>query len=340
MLNRSLGNFGIEPNYEINALENGVNLADVFSTILSEMSKFFEQKSFDLVIVQGDTTTVAASSMAAFYNKIKVAHIEAGLRSYDNHSPFPEEVHRKIVATYSDLHFVPTQMANDNLLKERIAQESIKIVGNTVIDALLDIKNQKLTDVNITTQLEDDFSHLDETKKLILVTAHRKENYGDPLKNICNAIKEVAEKRQDIQFVFPVHLNPRVSDVIYAHLSNIQNVFLIKPLNYLSLTYILNKSHFILTDSGGLQEEVTVFQKPVLILRDTTERQEGVNAGIAKLVGTKKEEIVQEINHLMDSDEKYKIMSAPNMVYGDGTSSEQIIEIIKKEFNLKEYYNE
>jgi UDP-N-acetylglucosamine 2-epimerase (non-hydrolysing) len=281
----------------------------------------------DLIIVQGDTTTVFTGALAGFYKKIPIAHLEAGLRSGDKYSPFPEEINRILTGHIADYHWAPTEQAKKNLLNEGIKEEKIHVVQNTVIDALFLASG--LLKKEGDSKYEEFFKDIDFSKKVVLVTAHRRESFGEPFENICNAVKELSTKYPNVEFIYPVHLNPNVREVVYRILSNIPNVHLIEPLDYPYMVWIMNKSYMVLTDSGGVQEEAPSLGKPVLVLRDVTERQEGVDAGTAKLVGTDKELIIRETSKLLDDTKEYEKMAKAINPYGDGHTSERIVELIK-----------
>lgn len=325
MLDQVLHFFDITPDYDLNLMKNNQDLATLTSLVLTETSTIIEKCVPDFIIVQGDTTTVFASSLAAFYKDIKVVHIEAGLRSGNHRSPFPEEMNRIFTAFFANYHFAPTIQAAKNLYSENI-KNNVFVVGNTVIDALflgLDIvrKNES--------KYFDFFKFIDLEKRIILITGHRRESFGQGFENICNAILEIANKFNDIQIVYPVHLNPNVMEPVGRILGSVKNVFLIEPLDYPSLIWLLNKSYFVMTDSGGIQEEAPALGKPVLVLRDVTERMEGIEAKTAKLVGTDTDAIIHEACLLLEDRNAYEAMSKAVNPYGDGTASRQIIDILK-----------
>lgn len=326
MLDQVLQFFNIKPDYDLNLMKPNQTLFDVTADALRGMEKILEEVKPDLVIVQGDTTTVFAGALAGFYKKISVAHLEAGLRSGDKYSPFPEEINRILTGHIADYHWCPTEKARENLLAEGIKNEKIHVVQNTVIDALflaLDLLKEEGDEKYL-----EFFKDVDFNKKLILVTAHRRESFGQPFENICNAVKELSTKYPDVEFVYPVHLNPNVREVVFRILSDIPNIHLMDPLDYPYMVWIMNKAHIVLTDSGGVQEEAPSLGKPVIVLRDVTERQEGVDAGTAKLVGTDKELIINATSALLDNEQEYEKMAKAVNPYGDGTTSKRIVKLL------------
>jgi len=327
MLDQVLDFFEISPDYDLDLMKKGQNLFDLSARIFTALYPVLEDYNPDLVLVHGDTTTTMIGSIAGFYGGAKVAHVEAGLRTYNKKAPFPEEINRQITGRVTDFHFAPTQKAKNNLLQENIPDEAITVTGNTVIDALywgLD----KLKDYN-DKEIENLKKILDTQKKLILVTGHRRENFGQGFINICNALKEIAETYKDeVQIIYPVHLNPNVQDPVNTILSDIDNIHLIAPLSYPAFLWLMNRSYMILTDSGGIQEEAPSIGKPVLVLRDTTERPEAVEAGTVILVGTDKNKIIENTKALLSNNELYETMSKNHNPYGNGTASKQIFERI------------
>jgi len=297
------------------------------------MKNVLSDFSPDVVLVHGDTTTTSAASLSAFYQQIKVGHVEAGLRTHDIYSPFPEEVNRQITGILASFHFAPTTTSRDNLLQENKDEKNIIVTGNTVIDALFlaleKIKNDKDLELKIKNQISNLNYEIKDDKKIILVTGHRRENHGQGFINICEALKTIAINNPNIDIVYPVHLNPNVQKPVKEILSNISNVYLIEPLQYEQFIYLMDKSYFIITDSGGVQEEAPSLGKPVLVMRDTTERPEAVEAGTVKLVGTNKEAIIKEAQFLLDSNAEYTKMSKAYNPYGDGKACERIVEFIK-----------
>jgi UDP-N-acetylglucosamine 2-epimerase (non-hydrolysing) len=311
---------------DLQVMAEGNSLSDVAAKVLEKTDKFIKKEKPDWVIVQGDTASAFAGGLAGFYNKVKVAHVEAGLRSFDNYNPYPEEVNRKLIGAFADIHFAPTEISKENLITENIDENNIVVSGNTVIDALKTVKEKIENSSELQNSIEKELPKFDKDKKLILLTSHRRENHGDGLKNICEAVKELAEQRDDIEFIYPVHLNPNVKNVVHDIIGNVKNIHLTEPVNYLTMVYLMAKSHFILTDSGGIQEEASAFSTPVLVLRKTTERSEGVDAGIAKLIGTEKKDIINESLNLLNNNEEFIKMCREVSPYGDGLSSLRIID--------------
>ena len=333
MLDQVLEMFDITPDYDLNIMKPGQDLFDVTSSVLLGLKDVLNNYKPDVVLVHGDTTTTSASSLAAFYNKIKVGHVEAGLRTGDLYSPWPEEANRQITGVLANYHFAPTTTSEQNLLKENKNKEDILVTGNTVIDALflaLDKieKNEELKN-KIEKSINSQYK-INENKKLILVTGHRRENFGQGFVNICESLKTLANNNPEIDIVYPVHLNPNVQKPVKEILSDTSNVHLIEPLQYESFIYLMNKSHFIITDSGGVQEEAPSLGKPVLVMRDTTERPEAVEAGTVKLVGTNPESIIKEAQKLLDNEEEYNKMSKAHNPYGDGMACNRIVEFLKE----------
>jgi UDP-N-acetylglucosamine 2-epimerase (non-hydrolysing) len=329
MLDQVLELFNLTPDFDLNLMKPGQMLSDVTSGVLKGLEVVFEEWLPDVVLVHGDTATTFAASLAAYYHKVKIGHVEAGLRTGDIYSPWPEEANRKLTGALANYHFAPTQSSYNNLIKENINPENITITGNTVIDALLKVKEKVETDHKIIADLKAQFSFLDESKKLILVTGHRRENFGQGFLNICQALANIAQKYSDVQIVYPVHLNPNVQKPVNELLSGISNIYLIAPQDYLPFVYLMNRSYLILTDSGGIQEEAPSLGKPVLVMRDTTERPEAVEAGTVKLVGTDADLIEKSVTDLLINTELYQQMAEAHNPYGDGTACQQIIEFLK-----------
>lgn len=328
MLDQVLDFFEITPWYDLDLMKPNQNLYTLTAGIMTEMKAVLEDFKPDYVYVHGDTTTSTVVALAAFYAGAKVCHVEAGLRTHNKWSPFPEEMNRQITGRIADIHFAPTEQSKQNLLKENTPEDSILVTGNTVIDALLysseRVKNMDNKEINeLKTLVQPD-------KKLILVTGHRRENHGQGFINICEALKEIAHKNSDVQIIYPVHLNPNVQKPVYELLSNLDNVHLIDPLAYPAFVWLMNKSYLIITDSGGVQEEAPSLGKPVLVMRDTTERPEAVDAGTVILVGTDKEKIVNECEALLKDETRYKRMSALHNPYGDGKACDRIVNFIKE----------
>ena len=337
MLDQVLHIFEIVPDYDLNIMKQGQDLYDVTARVLTGMRDVLREAQPDVVLVHGDTTTSTATALAAFYQQIPVGHVEAGLRTHNIYSPWPEEMNRQITGRIATYHFAPTPLSKQNLLAEGVQEEHIYVTGNTVIDALymvLDkIKSNKTLDTELETLLKRsgyDVNRLSGEKKLVLITGHRRENFGDGFINICTAIKDLAQKYPNVDFVYPMHLNPNVRkpihDVFGENLSNLGNMFFIEPLEYLSFVYLMEKSSIVLTDSGGIQEEAPGLGKPVLVMRDTTERPEAVQAGTVKLVGTNYKKIVKEVSALLENQKYYDQMSKAANPYGDGLSSNRIVE--------------
>ncbi|MDX9815025.1 MAG: UDP-N-acetylglucosamine 2-epimerase (non-hydrolyzing) [Arcobacter sp.] len=332
MLDQVLDMFDIKPDYDLNIMKAGQDLFDVTTNVLLGLKDVLNDFNPDVVLVHGDTTTTSASSLAAFYNKIKVGHVEAGLRTGDIYSPWPEEANRQITGVLANYHFAPTTTSKNNLLKENKKPNDIIVTGNTVIDALFLALDKIEKNANLKSKIVDSINSqykLQDNKKIILVTGHRRENFGQGFVNICEALKTLAINNPEIDVVYPVHLNPNVQKPVNEILSNTPNVYLIEPLQYEQFIYMMNKSYFIITDSGGVQEEAPSLGKPVLVMRDTTERPEAVDAGTVKLVGTNRESIIKEAQKLLDDKEEYEKMSKAHNPYGDGKACERIVEFIR-----------
>lgn len=333
MLDQVLDVFEIIPQIDLNIMRPNQDLFDITSKILIGMKNVISKVNPDLVLVHGDTTTAMTTALAAFYSGVSIGHIEAGLRTHDVRSPFPEELNRQIVSKISNFHFAPTKKSEQNLLNEGINKEKIFVVGNTVIDALLFAqKKAKITEFSPNLKKSLPFlNDLDnKKKKLILITGHRRENFGQGFKNICEALRELSLRNKDIEFIYPVHLNPNVQKPVKAMLSKIKNVNLIKPLDYLPFVKLMESSYLILTDSGGIQEEAPSLGKPVLVMRNNTERPEAIKSGTVKLVGTEKNNIYKNVQKLIDDKAAYKSMSESRNPYGDGKSSSKIMNILLK----------
>ena len=333
MLDQVLEIFDIKPDYDLNLMKSGQDLYDITSNVLLGMKNVLDDFSPDIVLVHGDTTTTSATALATFYQKIKLGHVEAGLRTNNLYNPWPEEANRQITGVLSDYHFAPTKNSQENLLKEGKKIESVAVTGNTVIDALFYVlekieRSKELKD-SIISSIETQYK-IDNSRKIVLVTGHRRENFGQKFINICEALKTIALNNRDVDIVYPVHLNPNVQKPVKEILSNISNVYLIEPLQYEQFIYLMSKSYFLITDSGGVQEEAPSLGKPVLVLRDTTERPEALEAGTVKLVGTNREMIVKEAQSLLDDYAVYEKMSKAHNPYGDGKASSRIVEFIMK----------
>ena len=329
MLDQVLDLFGLTPDFDLNLMKPGQTLSDVTSGVLKGLEGVFAEWLPDVVLVHGDTATTFAASLAAYYHKVKIGHVEAGLRTGDIYSPWPEEANRKLTGSLANYHFAPTQSSYNNLIKENINPKNITITGNTVIDALLNVKEKVETDHKVIADFKSQFSFLDQSKKMILVTGHRRENFGQGFLNICQALANIAKRYSDVQIVYPVHLNPNVQKPVNKLLSGISNIHLIAPQDYLPFVYLMNHSYLILTDSGGIQEEAPSLGKPVLVMRDTTERPEAVDAGTVKLVGTDAAIIEKSVSELIENAVLYQQMAESHNPYGDGTASQQIIEFLK-----------
>ena len=339
MLDQVLHIFEIEPDYDLNIMKQGQDLYDVTARVLTGMRDVLKEARPDVVLVHGDTTTSTAAALAAFYQQIPVGHVEAGLRTHNVYSPWPEEMNRQITGRIATYHFAPTPLSRQNLLDEGIKEEAITVTGNTVIDALYmvvdRIKNDKTLDFGLNCSLIKagyDVDRLNDGKKLVLITGHRRENFGDGFISMCQAIKTLSEKYPDVDFVYPMHLNPNVRKPIHEvfgeDLSGLGNMFFIEPLEYLSFVYLMEKSAIVLTDSGGIQEEAPGLGKPVLVMRDTTERPEALEAGTVKLVGTDYDKIVNEVSGLLDNQEYYEKMSKAVNPYGDGKACSRIVKAL------------
>jgi UDP-N-acetylglucosamine 2-epimerase (non-hydrolysing) len=327
MLDQVLGLFDIVPDYDLDLMRPNQSLAALTGLALERLDKVIGEVKPDWVLTQGDTTTAMVASLAAFYHRVKVGHVEAGLRTWDKYQPFPEEVNRRIADTVADLHFAPTDQSRDNLLREGIPSASIIVTGNTVIDALLDVAARPY-DWN-----SGPLAAVPRGKRIVLVTAHRRENFGAPLRAICAALRDVASFSPDLQIVYPVHLNPNVREVVHLELGSLPNVSLLPPLDYLPLVHLMKAAELILTDSGGIQEEAPGLGKPVLVLREVTERPEGVAAGTVRLVGTGRQQIRDETWRLLNDPAAYRSMANAVNPYGDGEASRRIIESIVKSEN-------
>ena len=328
MLDQVLELFRITPDYDLNLMKVGQTLPEVTSRILLELTPVLKEFKPDVVLVHGDTATTFAASLAAYYEQIAVGHVEAGLRTGDIYSPWTEEGNRKLTGILTKFHFAPTETSKANLVKENYASENIFVTGNTVIDALLLVKQQIENDAGLSNKLAANFPMLDENKKLILVTGHRRESFGSGFERICEALAQTAKAHPNTQILYPVHLNPNVQEPVKRILKDVDNAYLIEPQQYLQFVYLMNRSHIILTDSGGIQEEAPSLGKPVLVMRDTTERPEAVNAGTVKLVGTDVNKITSALNELLTNDESYKTMSRAHNPYGDGQACQSVCDIL------------
>lgn len=341
MLDQVLHIFEITPDYDLNIMKQGQDLYDVTARVLTGMRDVLKKVQPDVVLVHGDTTTSTAAALAAFYQQIPVGHVEAGLRTHNIYSPWPEEMNRQITGRIATYHFAPTPLSRQNLLAEGIKEEQITVTGNTVIDALYVVVDKIKQDKSLDAELEAglkgagyDVNRLAEGKKLVLITGHRRENFGDGFIHMCTAVKDLTQKYPDVDFVYPMHLNPNVRkpirEVFGENLSNLGNMFFIEPLEYLSFVYLMEKSAIVLTDSGGIQEEAPSLGKPVLVMRDTTERPEALDAGTVKLVGTNYDKIICEVAELIDNQDYYNRMSKAINPYGDGMACKRIIQKLRE----------
>lgn len=328
MLDQVLELFEIQPEFDLNIMKPGQDLTDVSTSILQGMKKVFQDFKPDMLLVHGDTATTFATTLAAYYHQIPVGHIEAGLRTGNLYSPWPEEGNRRLTGALASKHFAPTAVSRNNLLREGVADDAIFVTGNTVIDALLDVVNRLKNDDMLYKKASAPSEFLDPTRKLILVTGHRRESFGSGFERICQALRDVAQRHPEVDIVYPVHLNPNVREPVNRLLSGINNIHLIEPMDYLPFVHLMSRSHIILTDSGGIQEEAPSLGKPVLVMRDTTERPEAVEAGTVKLVGSNVSNIVCELEKLLTDQESYRIMSVAHNPYGDGKACNRIIEAI------------
>ncbi|MBU9821368.1 UDP-N-acetylglucosamine 2-epimerase (non-hydrolyzing) [Rahnella sp. BCC 1045] len=329
MLDQVLRLFEITPDYDLNIMKPGQGLTEITSRILTGLKPVLDEFKPDVVLVHGDTTTTLSASLAAFYHQIAVGHVEAGLRTGDLSSPWPEEGNRLLTGHLARWHFAPTENARSNLTRENIPESRIFVTGNTVIDALLWVRDRFNSDASLAQQLANTYPFLDASKKLILVTGHRRESFGGGFERICSALADIARQHPDVQIVYPVHLNPNVSEPVNRFLAGIDNIVLIDPQDYLPFVYLMDKAYLILTDSGGVQEEAPSLGKPVLVMRETTERPEAVDAGTVRLVGTDPAKIVKEVNRLLSEENEYNSMSRAHNPYGDGHACRHILDALK-----------
>ena len=329
MLDQVLELFDLKPDFDLNLMKPGQDLSDITSNVLLGMRSVFAEWTPDIVLVHGDTTTTLGASLAAYYAKVKVGHVEAGLRTGNKYSPWPEEMNRRLTCDLAELHFAPTARSGMNLVREGVQPPTIHVTGNTVIDALLTIVQRLKDDADLRSEFEQRFDFLDSNKRMVLVTGHRRENFGSGFEQICHALADIA-RRGDVQVVYPVHLNPNVREPVNRILAGVEGVHLLEPQDYLPFVYLMHRCDVLITDSGGIQEEAPSLAKPVLVMRDTTERPEAVDAGTVKLVGTDRELIVREANILLDDEAAYKVMSRAHNPYGDGHAAIRIRDILKK----------
>lgn len=330
MLDQVLALFNIVPDYDLNIMHSEQDLTDVTSRVLINLRETLAECRPNMVLVHGDTTTTFSAALAAYYQRIPVVHVEAGLRTRNMYSPWPEELNRRLTGVIATLHFAPTENARLNLIREGIDPRSVHVTGNTVIDALLHVVSRLKNDENLRRNLDAQFAYLDPRKRLILVTGHRRENFGDGFENICLALKSLAQ-RQDLEIIYPVHLNPNVQEPVHRHLADEPSIHLIEPLDYLPFTYLMTRAYLILTDSGGIQEEAPSLGKPVLVMRETTERPEGIEAGTVKLVGTDQQAIITAVTCLLDDPTAYNKMATATNPYGDGKAAARIAAAIMEQ---------
>lgn len=335
MANQVLDFFKIEPDIDLKVMRKNQDLSYLSSILIKKLGEIIYKNKISLILVQGDTTSAFIASLVSFYRKVKIGHVEAGLRTYDKNNPFPEEINRQLISRVADYHFTPTLSAKENLLRENIYEDSIMITGNTIVDALImgikkvkKIKNKKFDNI---------FDKFHPNRRLILVTGHRRESFGEDFKNICFALKNIAENNKNIQIIYPVHLNPNVKGPVYHILKGVENIILTKPLDYRSFILLMNNSYLIITDSGGIQEEAPTLGKPVLVIRKKSEREESLNLNISRLIGTEKETIIKNVQEVINNKKVYEDMIPKRNPYGDGKASERIVSfILGKEY--KEFY--
>ncbi len=330
MLDQVLELFEIEPDFDLNIMKSGQTLNDITTAILSGMKQVLKEYKPDVLLVHGDTTTTFSASLIAYYQKIKVGHVEAGLRTGNIYSPWPEEANRKLTSVITNYHFAPTKGSRDNLLREGVSEDEIIVTGNTVIDALFWVRERLNKDNSLSREIASRFNYLDSNKKLILVTGHRRESFGSGFERICKALRQIAINNPDSQILYPVHLNPNVQEPVNRLLKGLDNVFLIEPQQYLPFFYLMEKAFIILTDSGGIQEEAPSLGKPVIVMREITERPEAVDAGTVRLVGTDVDRIVHEVNLLLTDTMHYQKMSNAHNPYGDGSACDRILQFLVK----------
>lgn len=330
MLDQVLELFEVQADYDLNIMKSGQDLYDITSNVLNGIKPVLQSERPDIVLVHGDTTTTFAASLASFYEKIPVGHIEAGLRTGNIYSPWPEEMNRQLTGSIAAVHFAPTEAARKNLLAEGVSDDRIHVTGNTVIDALLLVIKQIDQDQKLKQSLASQFSFIDTSKKMILVTGHRRENFGQGFEDICHALRELGQQ-PDVQIIYPVHLNPKVQEPVRRILSDSPQIILIEPLDYLPFVYLMSQAYLIITDSGGVQEEAPSLGKPVLVMRNTTERPEAIHAGTVKLVGTDKDIIVKETRLLLNDEKEYLKMTKAHNPYGDGKASKRIVNALRRQ---------
>jgi UDP-N-acetylglucosamine 2-epimerase (non-hydrolysing) len=331
MLDQVLNLFSIKPDYDLDIMKPGQDLFDITCNVMQGLKEVLGKEKPDIVLVHGDTTTTMATTLASFYCHAKVGHVEAGLRTHNKNAPFPEEINRRVTGSIADLHFAPTAAARENLVQEGIADTAILVTGNTVVDALLSVTEMIHRDASLQSRFRSDFSFLDHNKRLILVTGHRRENFGKGFEEICHALADIAQMYPDVEILYPVHLNPNVQEPVKRILGSgrLSNIHLIEPVDYLPFVYLMDRSHLIITDSGGVQEEAPSLGKPVLVMRETTERPEAVTAGTVRLVGTDRTRIFEEAALLLENRDAYQGMSMAHNPYGDGRAAERIVLALK-----------
>ena len=333
MLDQVLNLFDLVPDFDLNIMKPSQDLTDVTVRILEGLRGVFAEFVPDVVLVHGDTATTFAASLAAYYHRIPVAHVEAGLRTGDIYSPWPEEGNRKLTGALANLHFAPTQTSQANLLREGVPEQNVLVTGNTVIDALMMVIDRLKADEELRKSAAKPSSFISTERRIVLVTGHRRESFGDGFERICEALAHIANTHKDVDIIYPMHMNPNVREPVNRILKDINNVYLIEPLDYLPFVYLMDKSYLILTDSGGIQEEAPSLGKPVLVMRDTTERPEALKAGTVKLVGTDVQTMIAEVDELLNSQSAYDKMSFAHNPYGDGNASRRIVETLKMIFN-------
>ena len=332
MLKQVIDFFEIKPDFKFDIMADNQKLSSLSAKVLGTMDEVFGKFIPDIVLIQGDTTTAFLTALFSYYNKVKIGHVEAGLRTYDKYNPFPEEINRRLISNIADFNFAPTKTSYDNLIGEKVSKDTICISGNTIVDAI-NWGLEKIKKYKNSIQKLEPFNKIDYNKKIIVVTMHRRESFGNDIMNVCHALKEIAGKYAGVQIVYPVHLNPNVREPVFSLLSNVKNILLIEPLNYESFLCLMNSSYFIITDSGGIQEEAPTLKKPVLVIRKKTEREESLKLGFSKLIGTSKETIIKEASNLIENEIDYMKMMPLINPYGDGNAAEKILNFIKENIN-------
>lgn len=335
MLDQIINIFDITPDYDFNLMKNNQNLFDISIGVLNKINPILAKERPDYMFIQGDTTTAFIAALAAFYYKIPVYHIEAGLRTNNIYNPWPEEINRQLISRIATIHFAPTENSKLNLIKENINEERIFVTGNTGIDSLLYTKKKITTSYELESKIKKNlveigYGNINSNRKIILITGHRRESFGEKLENVCSAIKKLADKFEDIDFIYPVHLNPNVQKPVFEIIGNVENIFLLPPLDYLCFVYLITRSYIIITDSGGIQEEAPSLKKPVLVIRELTERTEGVDAGTLKVIGTDTSAIIDYTSKLINSEIEYSKMTASKNPFGDGMASVRVVSFMQK----------